>query len=540
MIELRDWIAATRLPDKPWLVLGKGPSFARRRLVPQGRYHLMSLNDVVRELHVDVAHMIDVEVVERCADALLSNCRWLFMPRRPHVAMCPGPLLEEHVARLPVLAELSRQGRLIWYNLSTSTPIGDSPVVNARFFSSEAAIHLLGVLGARVVRSLGVDGGSGYSGAFRDLEPQTMLANGQPSFDRQFEEIEKTVSALGMDYESLADPMRVFVGCDESQRVAAQVLEHSIKKFASRPVDLHVMQNLAVPLPKHRRNRPRTGFSFYRFMIPKLCNYQGRALYLDADMLVFGDLAELWDIDFGAQKVLCTYQAEAPPSWRKRGAFFQPGRQMSVMLLDCGRLDWDVERIVAGLDQGRYDYRQLMFDLCVVRPDEIADRIPNQWNCLEWYDSQRTKLLHYTVVPTQPWKSDDNPLESIWLSYFVEALQAGALDPDLVRDGIQAGHIKPSLAQWLRLSDSEARGDAIRASVVRQYSRAREPELIDQLARAQCDAARLRDHLAVVSEHAERMRADLMKLKSSWPVRFWDTVTRPVRRMRRALGRRAA
>ena len=29
MIGLSDWIASTRFPDKPWLVLGKGPTFAR-------------------------------------------------------------------------------------------------------------------------------------------------------------------------------------------------------------------------------------------------------------------------------------------------------------------------------------------------------------------------------------------------------------------------------------------------------------------------------------------------------------------------------
>ncbi len=39
-------------------------------------------------------------------------------------------------------------------------------------------------------RSLGIDGGRGYSPAFDDLEGTTMLANTQPSFDVQFEELE--------------------------------------------------------------------------------------------------------------------------------------------------------------------------------------------------------------------------------------------------------------------------------------------------------------------------------------------------------------
>jgi tRNA (mo5U34)-methyltransferase len=119
---------------------------------------------------------------------------------------------------------------------------------------------------------------------------------------------------------------------------------------------------------------------------------------------------------------------------------------MSVMLLDCSRLDWDVEKIVDGLDQERYDYQQLMFELCIVAPGEIADRIPPEWNCLEWFEPGRSKLVHYTVVPTQPWKNDENPLRSIWEASYVEAVRAGAVQAKEVLAGIRAGFLKPSLA----------------------------------------------------------------------------------------------
>src|SRR6185503_8940444 len=121
----------------------------------------------------------------------------------------------------------------------------------------------------------------------------------------------------------------------------------------------------------------------------------------------------LWNIPFGEQTVLCTNQPEPPAAWRDN-SWFHAGRQMSVMLLDCSRLNWKIEEIVRGLDEGRYNYGQLMFELCLVKPNQIADRIPPEWNCLEWHDPSRTRLLHYTVVPTQPWKNDDNPLRAVW------------------------------------------------------------------------------------------------------------------------------
>lgn len=454
MIDLREWGRSAELAAKPWLLLGKGPTFERRAEFDLSAYNLLALNHVVRELKVDVAHVIDVDVAATCADDLRANCRWLIMPRRPHVDFRPAEqLLEDFFDDVPVLRELSDEGRLVYYNLSNRPPVDDAPVIGVRFFSAEAALNILGEIGATTVRSLGIDGGRAYSGAFKDLEGATMLANSQPSFSLQFAEIDAIVRRHGLDYAPLVpsphqEPIRVFVGCDESQLVASAVLEHSIRKHATRPVEFTTMIDLDVPEPKDPANRARTGFSFYRFLIPKLCGYQGRALYIDSDMQVFADMDELWQIPFEDDTVLCTYQAEPPPEW-KDDPNFKPGRHLAVMMLDCSRLQWDIDEIVAGLDEGRYDYKQLMSDLCIVPEEQIAERIPRGWNSLEQYEEGTTKLVHYTVVPTQPWKNDENALRELWMDGFRAALAAEAVDPELVQRSIAAGHVKNSLAREL-------------------------------------------------------------------------------------------
>lgn len=454
MRELTEWMDSLDLPARPWLVLGKGPTFACHREVDLSAYNLLSLNHAVRELRVDVAHVIDADVVEACADRIEQNCRWLIMPRHPHVNFRAGPPLETHVERSEVLRRLDKAGRLIWYNLSSGPAHDGSPVIPVRYFSAEAALNLLGAMGVKKVRSLGIDGGQGYSPEFKDLG-QTMLANGQPSFDLSAAEIEKTVAAHGIDYAPLVEPMRVFVGTDDSQLVAARVLEYSIRRHATRPVVVNYMLHVATPRPRRRRNRPRTGFSFRRFAIPRLCGYRGRALYVDADMQVFADLAELWQIPFGPHKVLCTYQEKRPDAWRNESGF-KPGRQLSVMMLDCSRLAWDAEEIIRGLDEGRYDYKQLMSDLCIVDPGEISDGLPPEWNCLEWHEPGRSKLVHYTVVPTQPWKNDDNPLRGVWEECYREAVAAGSVPCGEVRTGVMAGHLKSSLLSALAASPEGA------------------------------------------------------------------------------------
>jgi hypothetical protein len=452
VIDLHEWQGAVDLLSKPWLVLGKGPTFARRTDFDLTRFNLLALNDVIREVKVDVAHAIDVDVAARCEDHLRTNCRWLIMPRYPHVDFDPtSRRLEDFFDEYPVLREFDEQGRLVWYNLSSSRPVRGAPLITARFFSAEAALDLLGTVGVKHVRSLGIDGGRSYSEEFRDLTTITMLSNTRSSFDEQFEEIDRIVKRHSMEYAPLVErrsqeKLRIFVGADESQLVPAAILEYSIRKHSSQPVEFTTMIDLPVPQPKDPANRPRTGFSFYRFLIPALCGYEGTALYLDCDMQVFADIAELWKIPFDGSTVLCTYQPDPPAQWRG-DANFKPGRHLAVMMLDCARLRWDIDEIVNGLDEGHYDYKELMSDLCIVPEEEIDERIPVEWNSLERYEPGRTKLLHYTVVPTQPWKNDDNPLSEIWMDIYRDAVATKFVDQKLVEDSIAGGHTKVSLLE---------------------------------------------------------------------------------------------
>lgn len=455
VIELSEWASQAAFPDRPWLLMGKGPSFSRRHDFDLTRFNLFALNHVVREVKVQVAHAIDIDVIEDCSEVLEEQCEYLVLPRRPHEGKVPGADLEKYVRRIPVLQRLDRQDRLIWYSASTA-PVRGVPTVQVRYLSSEAAIGILGILGAKKVRSLGVDGGVSYGKDFSDVEARTRLAGGQPSFDVQFEGIRKNAAAFDIDYKPLMEPKRIFVGADETQLAAAAVLEYSIKKHSQGPVEFNLMRDLDIPIPKDPANRPRTGFSLYRFMIPALTGFSGRALYLDADMQVFDDISELWHLPFEGKKVLCTYQDEAPERW-KENDWFHPGRQMSVMMLDCSALDWDIHAIVKALDAGEFSYADLLFDLAVLDKTEIGENIPPEWNSLERYEAGVTKLLHYTIGPTQPWRNDDNPLRGIWEEGYREAITAGVFDPSIVERGVELGLYKPSLLRDLPRSPQRGR-----------------------------------------------------------------------------------
>jgi hypothetical protein len=148
---------------------------------------------------------------------------------------------------------------------------------------------------------------------------------------------------------------------------------------------------------------------------------------------VFRDMRELWTLPFDGARLLAA--KEAGESGRRP--------QFSVMLLDCGRLDWKVEDIVARLDAGTLTYEQLMYDM-VLAPDYRAGIEP-QWNSLEQFDAAETRLVHYTDMGTQPWVSTANPLGHLWMTDLLDAINAGFLSRDYVADHVARGYVRPSL-----------------------------------------------------------------------------------------------
>lgn len=86
--------------------------------------------------------------------------------------------------------------------------------------------------------------------------------------------------------------MRIFIGFDRRQPVALNVLQSSIYRRASRPVQITPLVIDQLPISR----KGLTEFTYSRFLVPWLCNYQGTALFLDADMLVLSDICELFDL----------------------------------------------------------------------------------------------------------------------------------------------------------------------------------------------------------------------------------------------------
>ena len=112
------------------------------------------------------------------------------------------------------------------------------------------------------------------------------------------------------------DSIKVFVGCDPNNCDLEQmmVLDYSIHKHTSVPVEIVWMQLSRDP-NSYWYSNPETGegwnttkwstpFSGFRWAIPEYCQYSGRAIYMDADVIILDDLAKLWHHPIEGQSVV--------------------------------------------------------------------------------------------------------------------------------------------------------------------------------------------------------------------------------------------
>jgi len=261
-------------------------------------------------------------------------------------------------------------------------------------------------------------------------------------------------------------PVRVFIGSGEASRLERKVLQYSLRKNSKRDLEVYVFNGThnaveppsGEPFPAGMSLKAKytnvTEFSNYRFLIPQLCNYEGRAIYLDSDMVALADIGALFDADMGGADSLAKAESPDPgqPDFRGWG--------MSVSLFDCSKCRFDLDRYVDEMAQGVYTYKDLhwMTPNFLKSPPFKIGPIDPRWNDFDGHDAG-TKLIHYTDLYTQPWKFPRHPYGDLWFRYFEEARAAGVVDDQdivlsrargYVRQDLMMGNSPPRLRPLVR------------------------------------------------------------------------------------------
>ena len=182
-----------------------------------------------------------------------------------------------------------------------------------------------------------------------------------------------------------------------------------------------------------------TEFSNYRFMIPQLCGFKGRAIWVDSDMICFRPLDELFNLEMGDNDFLAKQATDSPSGTRWA---------LSVSLFDNARCQFNMDLYAREIAQGLYEYNdlhQMTANFLARHPFKIGALDPN-WNCYDKYTEQ-TKIIHYTNLHSQPWKFRGHRHGAVWFKYFKEAQEAGFISDDDIDRAIRRAYVRFDLRQ---------------------------------------------------------------------------------------------
>ena len=244
--------------------------------------------------------------------------------------------------------------------------------------------------------------------------------------------------------------VKVFIGSGEASVIECRTAIHSLRKHTKRDLDIYVFNGthnavrlndgepFLAPMSLKVKYQNITEFSLYRYLIPELCNFQGRAIYIDSDTVCLSDIGELFDTPMGDADFLAKYEAYSGEKlWG-----------LSVMLIDCERCRFDLEKIVEEIEAGLYT----MTDFSCMGPRFLAHhpyqigRLDPDWNVFDRSD-QQTKLIHYTNLLAQPWKYPNHPHGELWFRYFNEARAAGYVTDEDIRLGMMRAYVRNDLLE---------------------------------------------------------------------------------------------
>jgi lipopolysaccharide biosynthesis glycosyltransferase len=196
----------------------------------------------------------------------------------------------------------------------------------------------------------------------------------------------------------MSDVIPVFIGYDPREAIAFHVCANSIIRNASQPVSIIP---LALNLLRDYTETHTDGsnqFIYSRFLVPHLCRFSGQAIFIDGDMIVRGDIAELWnlrELDKDVQVVKHDYKTKMTEKYLgSKNEDYPRKNWSSVMIFNCSsyptrKLTPEYIQKSTGAHLHRFEWAD----------DSRIGELPIEWNWLpdEFGPNPDAKLLHYTL-----------------------------------------------------------------------------------------------------------------------------------------------
>lgn len=195
------------------------------------------------------------------------------------------------------------------------------------------------------------------------------------------------------------DTIKVFVGTDSncSDLESQAVLEWSLRKHTKANVEIEWMMlsrdkdsfwySSGDGVKGWNTTEYATPFSAFRWGIPARCDFKGKAIYMDSDMIVLSDIADLWNQDFHG-KPLISKGSKMPD-------------RFCVTLFDNEK----IQKYMPYIDEIRSSkdlYKKISHYFAANHEELVTDFVGN-WNCIDGENlpMDQIDIFHHSAMNSQ-------------------------------------------------------------------------------------------------------------------------------------------
>ena len=207
----------------------------------------------------------------------------------------------------------------------------------------------------------------------------------------------------------------IFIGYDPREAIAYHTCVNSIIRHASQPVAIVPIALNLFQDYKETHTDGSNHFIYTRFLVPHLMGFKGWAIFIDGDMIVRGDIVELWnlrELDKDVMVVKHEYKTCMPVKYLgSKNEDYPRKNWSSVIVWNCNSFpNRQLTPEFVQKSSGSFLHRFSWLD-----DGRIGD-LPPEWNWLpdEYGVNTSAKLLHYTLGAPCFQEFADTPQGNEW------------------------------------------------------------------------------------------------------------------------------
>jgi lipopolysaccharide biosynthesis glycosyltransferase len=195
--------------------------------------------------------------------------------------------------------------------------------------------------------------------------------------------------------------LNIFIGYDSAAPVLYNVAQHSIQTRTNsqciiRPLILDQLKSIYNRTPHQLAS---TEFSFSRFLVPYLSDYEGWSLFMDNDVVVLDDIKKVFDLANEDYAIMCVKHIHEPKEDKKflgkTQTIYEKKNWSSFMLFNnkkCKALTPKYVENATGLQLHQFHW---------LESEDLIGSLPISWNFLAGYsnddtDKKNIQMIHYT------------------------------------------------------------------------------------------------------------------------------------------------